>query len=231
MTFAQLRALFLSAVGDNASAREECWSHLTEGYRLVTVDPGVKVPELASIDESVTIALGADYAEMTAVDFSVFAILNVFNVTSGYPLEPEPGGMEARARYLQAATGKPPSGAITHYQHDGTRLYVRNTPDVATALMVRARKQVAALSDADLNSSPLTPPNFDFAILYNAVGSYHSIHPQMSAEGLPVNEADRYFGLAKAKIGTMTDMRAVEDKVRQESTRLRGYRMGPRTRW
>ena len=230
MTFAQLRAMYLSALGESPSGSEEAWTHLTEGYRMVTVDPNVDVPELATIDESVAVALGADYVEVSTVDFSIFAILNIFNKTDGYELRPEPGGMEGRARYL-GTDGKPPAGKVTHYQRDGTKIYLRDTPDAATTLMVRARRQIAALSDADLNLSPLTPSHYDFAIIHFAVASYYSVHPKMSGEGFPIREDERYSAMAKAKIYGMKNPRAIEDKVRKETFRLRGYRMTPRSRW
>lgn len=229
-TWGQLRDLYLSAIGDNAAGREERWTHLTKGFRQVTVDPDVDIPELAAIDESLVIAAGADYAEMSGLDFTVFALLNVFNKTDGVPLNPEPGGMEGRARYLDT-TGKPPSGAVTHYMRDGTKLYVRNTPSVETTLSVRARRQITALTDADISSTPLTPPQYDHAIVYFAVGSFYALHPKMSGEGLPIREDERYNSMGKAEILRVKHPRQVEDKVRRETMRLRGYSMSPRSRW
>lgn len=227
MTWAQIRLLWLTAVGDNAAAREEAWLHLTQAHRLVTSDPNIDIPELAVIDTSVTIAAAADSIEMSTLDFDTFALLDGFNKTQGYPIHPEPGGMTGRRQYLDT-TGKPPSGTITHYCRDGSKLYVRNTPAAETILILRARKQVAALSDADLNLSPLTPEQYDWPILYHAASNYHSVHP--GSEDQP-DLAGRFRSMAKGQTLDLTNVRALEDKPHRGTTRLRGYNLSPRSRW
>lgn len=228
MTWNLIRKLFLQAVGDNASAREEAWLHLTQALRLVTTDPAVDVPELAVIDDTFVITASTDFTEMASLDFDSFAILDVFNKTKGYPIDPEPGGMTGRRRYLDT-TGKPPAGEVTHYVRDGTKLYVRSLPSENTTLIVRARRQVSALSDADLNTSPITPEQYDWPIIYHAASNYFSVHPAAGEDGPDM--AERFAARAKNQIGGLQNVRAVEDKPHRGTMRLRGYRLSPRTRF
>lgn len=229
MTWAALRKLYLQATGDNVSAQEEAWTHLTEGYRVVSLNQAVDVPELAAIDESVTVAIGADYIEMSTVDFSAFAILSVFNKTDGFQVLPEPGGMVGRMRYLDT-TGKPPSGTVSFYQRDGTKLYVRDIPSATTTLMVRVRRQIAALTEADVNGSPLTPAQFDYPILYQAVAGYFSIHPATDGGDPAVALDVKYRDLANQKILEAHNPRVEEDRPHRGTMRLRGYSITPRSR-
>lgn len=228
MTWAMIRKLFLQAVGDNQSARDEAWLHLTQALRLITTDPAIDVPELAVIDDTFVVVASTDYTEMSSLDFDSLAIMDVFNKTRGYPIDPEPGGMTGRRRYLDT-TGKPPSGEVTHYVRDGTRLYVRSTPSANTTLIVRARRQVAALSSADENSSPPTPEQYDWPIIYRAAENYYSVHP-MAGEGAP-DMAGRFRVQAQGQINGLQNVRTVEDKAHRGTMRLRGYRVGPRTRF
>jgi len=229
LTWGQIRKHWLQIVGDNPAAVGESYDHLTEGYRSVAANHAVRVPELAAIDESLTATAGNDYVEMSGLDFDTYAILDVFNVTQGFPTEPEPGGMTGRRRYLDT-TGKPPSGTITHYQRDGVRLYVRNTPSAETVLRVRVQRQVATVTAGDINSSPLTPAQFDWAIIYYAASNFYSVHPRI--EGDPAtNYATYYLNLAREKISERVDPRVEEDRPRREAFRVQGYQLGPRTRW
>lgn len=228
-TWESLRRLFLTTCGDAAAAREEAWTHLSKGYRQVFNDEAVDVPELSAIDEEVVVAADADYIAMTDINFSVFGIQNVFNKTDGRPLDPEPGGMEGRDRFL-TSTGTPPAGSITHYMRDGQRLYVRNVPTTETTLIVRVRREVPPLGDADIEGSPLTPTHLDHAIVFYAAASFFSLHPRMH-EGKPMPDDERYRGLAKAEILGQVSPRVVEDKARRrEHYRLSGYDLGPRWR-
>lgn len=229
LTWGQIRLHWKQIVGETSAAETEVYDHLTEGYRSVATNPAVRVPELAAIDESVTFTSGSDSFAMSGIDFDTYAILDVFNKTGGYPLEPEPGGMTGRRRYLDT-TGKPPSGAVTHYQRDGVLLYVRNTPDTDTVLIIRVQRQVPAITAADLNSSPLTPAQYDWPIIYAAASNFFSCHPRIEGDP-PLNYASYYSGLAKEKIGERVDPRVEEDRPRRAAFRVQGYSLMPRSRW
>ncbi len=231
MTWAQIRQHYIQGVGDAHAGAAEAYTHLSAAYRRVASDPRLDVPELAAIDDPVTVSAGADYVEMSVLTTPAYAVLNVANKTDGRPINPEPGGMIGRARYLEPGTGKPHSGSVTHYQRDGSRLYVRNTPSEDTVLIVRLRRQVPDISAADLNSNPLTPAQYEWAIVWYAIGNYLSVHPQPNEHGDPGNADQRYFAMADAEIGRQTSPRKEEDRARLEPLRVRGYSFRARSRW
>jgi hypothetical protein len=230
-TWAQIRKNYLQGTGDAHAAASEAYGHISAAHRRVASDPRIDVPELAAIDDSVIILAGSDYTEVSSIDPDLYAVLTVVNKTDGRLIYPEPGGMTGRSRYFEAGTGKPPTGSITHYQRDGSRLWVRNTPSADTVLTVRLRRQVPDITEADLNSSPLTPAQYDWAIIWYAVGNYLSVHPQPNEHGEPGNADQRYFAMAEAEIGRQVNPRKDEDRPRLEPLRLRGYSLRPRSRW
>ena len=232
MTWAQLRKLYLQGTGDQEAAREEAYTHLSQGYRDVATDPRVKVPELMAIDSAVTVLADADSVAVSSIDFSVFAIANGFNVTDGVPIYPEPGGMIGRDGFLDT-TGKPPSGNITHYMRDGALIYVRNTPTVNTTLRFRVMRQVPDITEADINASPLTPSQYDMAIVHAAVASYYALHPgeAVASEGeRVVLLGQKHRGEVERILTERHQPMAEEDRPRRETMRLRGYSTMPRSR-
>lgn len=231
-TWASLHKLFLQTVGDSQAARDEAWTHLSEGYREVAtrVDP----PELAAIDESVALTIDQDYVNVSSVDLSVYAILDGFNVTDGCQIYPEPGGMTGRNRYL-TDTGKPSAGNVTHYMRDGSRIYLRGTPDKATTLRFRVKQQTPTLTLANANDSPLTPPQHDMAIVFAAAESFYMVHPKTEMDGqTPVMLSQKFREAKQVKLATVEALspRVEEDRSRNETFRLRGYSLrGSRRRW
>lgn len=228
MTWGQIRQFFLQTVGEASSATTEAWDHISEGYRSVASNPAVRVAELAAVDDTLVVSSGSDSVSMSSVDFDTYAILDVFNKTDGYPLDPEPGGMTGRRRYL-TTTSKPPSGKITHYVRDGSSLYVRNTPDADTTLRVRVQRQVPAITSSDINSSPLTPAQLDWSIIWYAAANYFATHPKIEGDP-PLNFADYYLKMAREKIGERADPRVEEDRPQRGTFRVRGYSLSPRSR-
>ncbi len=231
-TWAQLRLLYVQGVGESPGAKEEAWTHLSNAYRDIATDPRVNVPELNAIDTSVSITADTDVVTVATIDFSVFAILDGFNVTDGVPIRPEPAGMIGRNRFLET-TGKPPSGNVTHYMRDGSSIYVRNMPSVATTLKFRIMRQVADVTAADVNSSPLTPSQYDMAIVQSAISNYYALHPREAI----ATEGDRTVMLSqksRQEVERILDQRrqpmAEEDRSRVGTTMLRGYSFSPRSR-
>lgn len=231
LTWGQIRKYVIEAAGGPGAVQEEVWDHVTEGYRFVATHPAVEVPELSAIDELLTVTSGQDRVAISSIDFDVFAIQSVFNLTSGYILYPDPGGMLGRERYLQT-TGKPPSGSITNYTRDGAYLYVRNTPTADTSLRVRVLRQVPAIGDADINSSPITPAQYDWAIIHAATANFYKIHPRYAStqDGSQGESfADRFSRMAEQAIGTPKPTEREQDRVRKETWMLRGYSLQPRS--
>lgn len=224
MTWAQLRLALLQGAGDSEAARAEAWLHLTEGYREVA--SRVPVPEMFTVDDGVIVPAGQDYVDVSVIDSDVYSIMDIFNVTGNFPIYPEPGGMTGRNRYL-SDNGRPAAGAVTNYQRDGSRLWVRNTPSVATTLRVRLHQQTPQLDLSMANDSPLTPDQYDMAILFSALENYFNLHPRIEKieSGAMMSMSDKYRTSKEAKLAAPTPPRVEEDKGRNETMRLRGYRL------
>lgn len=222
-TWAQLRLAFLQGAGDSETARAEVWLHLSEGYREVA--SRLPVPELYGVDDSVVIPSGRDYFEVAGIDLDLYALMDVYNVTGNFPMYPEPAGMTGRNRFL-SDNGKPPSGSVTNYQREGSRVWVRNTPSVDTTVRIHVRLQTPMLSMAMVNDIPLTPSQYDMAILFAALENYYNLHPKIEGEGSSqIILSQKYQSAKEAKLGAPTPPRVEEDKAHSETMRLRGYRL------
>lgn len=223
LTWAQIRQLYLQAVGDSEVGREEQYLHLSEGYREVA--SRVEVPELSAVDEAVIVRSEDDFVDIANVDFEIYALLDVYNVTGNYPMYIEPSGMTGRNRFL-SNSGKPPSGSVTHWQRDGSRIWVRNTPSVDTTLRLRVRQQTPTISAAMLNDRPITPPQYDMAVVFAAVENFYNLHPKTETSGdQQVVLSQKYQASKEAKLAAPKDVRVEEDRAHAETMRLRGYRL------
>lgn len=226
MTWAQLRVLYLQAVGNDASSREEDWTHLSEGHRDIGLL--VDLPEV-NLQEDAVISSGNDFLFVSSLT-PLFAILDMSNITEGTPMYPEPGGMTGRRRYL-TNTGQPATGSVTHYQRDTDRIWVRSTPTAATTIRIRMQRHLSDISDADLNDQPIVPPQYHMAIVYAAAEKYFLLHPKIDMAGdIPVSKSETF---KSAKVEAVTSRKAAvveEDRARVETMRLRGYRLGVRSR-
>lgn len=85
--------------------------------------------------------------------------------------------MRGRERYLAQDTGMPAEGVPTWYAITADKIYLRATPDGVYDLNVRFKIQPTAISDSDLASSPLTPSQWDTAIIAGAAASFMTLHP------------------------------------------------------
>lgn len=225
-----IRQLYYQATGGTPRAINEAWSHLSEAHRVVA--SSVDVPELAGIDDEVIIPAGSDFVEISTIGLPVYAILDVFNKTDGIPMFPEPMGMTGR-RTLLDTTGKPPVGALCNYQRDGSRLYVRGTAEVDTTLRVRVQRQLLDLTDADVLTTPVTPQQFDRAIVHKAAELYYLLHPDENS----ISQGERSIQQSSKHRDAYGDLTAQPKSVRAEEAmarvsrfRLSGFRLSPRSR-
>jgi hypothetical protein len=222
--------LFLSAVGDSEAARADTYPCLSEGYRDMTSRPEIEVPELNAFPADLTATAGNDFLEVSTFDLEAYAILDGFNVTQGYEIFPEPGGMTGRNRFLDT-TGKPVVGDITNYQRDGTRIYLRNTPRVDSALRFRVRQQVPDVTETMLNESPILPVQYHMKIVLSAAETFFNLHPRKEGDGSAALIFAKQFQSAKLEgLAQVKASPTAEDKGRRESMRLSGYRLSPRSR-
>lgn len=236
--WANIVKLYTQMAGDTPVAYQERHLHLADAQRLIAGE--VDVPELAAIDASVTVLAGADYVETSGIDYSVYAVLDVFNVTEGIPMWPEPGGMTGRRMYLEQATAKPAVASLTHYQRDGTKLYVRGTAEGNTTIQVRVQRQMPDLVDADLlTGDPILPPQYDRALAHRAAGLYFLTHPRENrvtgtgeggeGEG-GFMQSREHEGAANRLVAGVKSPRVEEDRARGERFRLSRFRAAPRSR-
>lgn len=237
LSWSQLKGFYLEMCEHAASAEQEALLHLTEGYRLVAREldiPELRQPE-AAVELTESSPGAADWPSWFLTDCDVYAISSLHNATDGHPMHPEVGGMAGRDRYLVAtgdSTSTPdvPAGTPTRWTREGERIYVRDRPEKDTRIVVRFHAQVPEVGSADLSNHPLTPPQYDLAIAKAAAYSWYSSHPQAdrpAAEGMPPPSVKLFAeatGLTKAKPPP-----AIEQRTRVDSTRLAGYRVGPRS--
>lgn len=234
--WANILKLYVQMAGDTPVAYQERHLHLADAQRLIGGE--VDVPELAAIDTSVTVLAGADYVETSSIDYSIYAVLDVFNVTEGIPMYPEPGGMTGRRMYLEQATAKPAVASLTHYQRDGTKIYVRGTAETNTTIQVRVQRQMPDLTDADLlTGDPILPQQYDRALAHRAAGLYFLTHPRENrATGEGSEGADGFMqsqaheGAASRLVAGVKSPRVEEDRARNERFRLSRFRAAPRSR-
>jgi hypothetical protein len=208
----------------------EAWDHLGEAQRIVA--SMVDVPELSAIDTSVTVTSGNDYVEVSGLDYSVYAVFDVFNRTDSIPMYPEPSGMMGRRAYLES-DGKPAANTLTHYQRDGSRIYVRGKAASDTTLQVRFQRQMPELSDADVSGTPITPQQYDRAIVHKAAELYYLLHPSENEhrEGERVTMmSSKHRQAFEELFSASKSPRVEEDRPRQEQFRLSNFRMAPRSR-
>lgn len=226
-SWATIRDLYVQAAGDTPRGFQESWDHLAEAQRFVAA--AVDVPELNAIDTDVSVTSGNDYVAISSFDYGVYAILDVFNVTDGVPMHPEPAGMMGRRAYL-STTGQPPAGSITHYQRDGARLYVRGTAAATTTLRVRFQRQMPDLSDSDASSVPITPQQYDRAIVHKAAELYYLLHPKENETGEGQLLSSKHRAAYQELLSEPKSPRVDEDRPRQEVFRLSHFRPTPRSR-
>jgi hypothetical protein len=227
-TYAAMREAFAQTVGDSQNARAQANLCLTEGQRNIA--NGLDLPELQAIDESVVVATDDDFVEVANVDLDIFAIMDAFNVTKGYEIFPEPGGMVGRNRFLDT-TGKPQTGDITHYIRDGRNIYVRGTPSEDTTLRFRCRQQAPEVLDSNLNDEPILPMQHRLAAIYAAAEVFYNLNPRNEAVGnAVVSFSQKYRDAKQSALAETKASVAEEDKSRRQTMRLTGYRCHPRSR-
>lgn len=232
-TWGELRKKFLGAVGKRNSAEQEAWDHLSEGYRRVASQ--LDLPELRVPDATVTVALGDHYFDY---DCDAYAIRSIFNSTDGQPMHQESGGLAGYNRFLEASsagTPKPPSGTPTRYVRAGNRVYFRDRAARETIFVVQFDLQVPEITASNINEHPVTPAQYDLAIVYLAVRAYFLAHPDedTSPEGQP-SPSRKMADAAEEILARSKDPVAIESKAERTVVRVTGYRLLPRSagrRW
>lgn len=221
-TWAQLRDYTLGVCGRTTEAVAEIYDHLTAANRKLC--SLLDVEELYQDDARATLPDDSDFLEL---DAEVYSIYTIVNLTTGQKLSPEEGGMRGRARYLEAGTGKPPRGPITHYARAGGRLYLRGTSEGEQTLKLQYKVNPPDVTPAYLAFHPLTPPHLDWALVWFAAANYFSAHPEQERypgqEGGPTVSAEALDAKAMALLVEPKAAKAHENTDRKEWVRQRGY--------
>ena len=227
MEWKQIKRVFLQSVGETQDAHDELWEHLNFGYRWLfgTVD----MPEHHIPDATVNTVANQDWID---VDDDLYAIDWITNTVDGRKLDPEWDGMRGRARYIDSGQVIPPTGSPKFYTRQGTKIFLRDTPDAIIRLLISFRffpEWVDATSD--LTQHPLSPAQYDMAIVFRAVANYFKLHVPVLGDG----QRD-YVRAAEAKnaaveiISEVEDPRAEEHLDRRSYVQQAGYDMGLRGR-
>jgi hypothetical protein len=225
LTWGRIRRYFIDGCSEETAAINEAWDHLSEANRRVL--SLVDVPELVTTSTA-TITANTDNITKPAL---AYHLLTVVNLTDSYEMHPEPGGMLGRGRYIQS-TGKPPSGSATHYFEDGAKIFFRDMPSVDTSIQLRYRTAPAAITEADIDGSPLTPDRYDWAFVHAAIRNYYQAHPSANAiDGeTHVTLADKAERALQAVLGEPRPAYSEVNKAVYHTMRLSGYNMGVRRR-
>lgn len=238
LTWGEIRKAFLDIAGRSGDAEKQAYVFLTEGYRRLLRQ--TDTPEAFTAED--TVAVGADPEDATEfLDYVPMSDLNTngivhidsaLNLTDGIRMEIEEGGMPGRDRYLaKLRTGftrsKPGFGPPRFFVSYGERIYLRPCPSSATTILFRYRTEPAALTSADLNSSPTTPNRFDWAIVYLAAEAYLQAHPEQVTEQ---RNPAAFKQSAMELIHEPKQRTAEEEKTSYRRYRLSGFRFSPMSR-
>ena len=227
LTYAKMRQFYLQGTGDSEAAQEESYDHLTEGLRKVSSQ--TDVPESEALDEQVTVKANTDRTLVSSIDFDAYAINDIYNVTDGVPMYPEPNGASGRRLYLIAG-GLPPIGNVTHWVRDGSYIFVRYMPGSDTVLRIRGRRQSSPITMSNLNEVSPLPAQYDWPIIWSAILNFVNLHD--APTGVTAEEWLAKANKLRASIQDgmqKIEPRVEEDRTIRSTTRLRGYSTAPRS--
>lgn len=221
MNWAEIRKLFLRSVGETTGAAEEWSIHVTEGYRRTCSRLNVRELE-TTVDKDTSD--GIDYILLPT---DVYHVIEVVNLTSGWPLVPEEAGVRSRSRYFEADESKPAEGEPTNYVLTGEKMFLRPTPDDTYTLRLRYRIQVPQVGMADMASEPIIPEQYHMAIVHASALSYLRTH--LDADQVdpgaqsPSMRAEQAFQAALVEPDLPKDRERFDQRGRMY---LKGFRLG-----
>lgn len=210
LDWANILDLYMSGCGNSEAAISERFIHLTEGYRGAC--GSLDLPELYIIGATEPTIADQDYIEMDADVYSIYA---VSLKDTGQKLDPEPAGFRGRKRFYETGYARPPiSAGVNFYVRKGNRLYFRDTPDDIYTMVIDFKVHPPAItSSTDLTEHPITPPQYDMALVRWAMGNYYLVHP-----GEDPNHGDNLIASAQSKLHAEK-----EDPVLKEIQDIRGF--------
>jgi hypothetical protein len=224
LSWADISELYHNGCGNSDFSFKERFTHITEAYRGICAV--LEVPELYIPNATVSTVANQDWVEM---DPDVYSLVSVNLKDTGLKLTPEPGGMRGRMRYYESDQVRPPiSGSVSFYVRKGNRLYLRDTPDAIMTLIVAFRMHPPEITaSTTLTEHPITPPQYDMALVRWAMGSYFSIHPpQVEAGVFDLQKGPALVEAAQEMLVEKRNPSAEEKLDTAHSTRQLGYDFG-----
>lgn len=217
MTFGEILDLYLKGCGRTPEAQAERWAHLNDAYRKVCAQ--LELAELHVPNAEVTVPANQDFVDM---DCDVYSIDWVFSKNIQRRCEPEEAGMRGRARFLDE-NGKPFSGHIYRYARAGNRLWFRDLDDVETNLLISFRFHPPKIDDSQFDKHPITPPQYDMAIVRWGIGNYFMIHPPERDGQTLFDHGQQIIQRAQQDLALPKSQKAEENKDRRHMIRQPGY--------
>lgn len=215
----ELRSLFIRATGEQQNAIHESWDHLTFAYRDICARK--ELPELYQPDARTSTTASQDYI---ATDVDLYSIHSIVDLSNGRHLEREPEGNQGRRMFIAATTGMPPEGDPQFYVRSGNRIYLRPTPPDERELQLVYRFHPAELAEADLDLYPITPPQYDEAILWLALYRFYLLHPHENPDGsLDHNRAEVLRQQAELRLVEPKNPPGEEQRSMRSYVRQPGY--------
>lgn len=220
MAFEDIERVYLRAAGESGDGHQERWDHINFAYRWLFGK--LKVPEVNIPDATKQTVANQDWIE---VDNDLYAVGSIVNTTDGRKLDPERDGFRGRSRYIEAGTTMPPTGSPQFYIRQGNKIWLRDTPDAVYDLLVSFRFLPEWVDDkTDLSQHPITPGQYDMAIVYRALGSFFTMHPPMNQDGQPDRgRAQELKQEARDIVGEMVSPADEENLDRRQYVRQAGY--------
>lgn len=227
MTYREIMTLGLAAINDSllqaAAPEREKYEHLNNGIRWVT--NRLELPELGVPNATVPTVAGQDYVEH---DCGVYAIKWILDQSTGSKLDPEEDGMRGRARHIETGSDRPPTGELHRYVREGNRIWLRDTPDAVKTLTISFRIQPPKVTSDNADGHPMTPEQYDWAIVYAMVSSYFKLHPpRLPPDMVPdMNRYKEYEVMAISVIDGQKDPVGLETRDQRFIFRTPGYDFG-----
>lgn len=197
MNWGEILEMYRRTCGQAEYAVDEQYQHLNYAYKRAC--SMLDLPELYVPQAEVQTVALQDWID---VDCDVYSIEWIQDRNTGTKLKPEQNGMRGRARYIEAGESRPPLGIPIWYVRKGSRIWLRDTPEDARTLMLSFRFNPADVDDTVLTEHPITPPQYDHAIIKLAAANYFELHP-------PENSVDGGLDMQKAQVlksGALADL-------------------------
>ncbi len=223
-TWSDIFRLYMNACEQTTAAATEFLDHATSASRQLAT----KIDEKELTLPNATIVVKKDI-ENHDWDEDAYAIISVFNLTSGERVEPDEEGWRGRSRYMET-TGKPPPGTIHRYHPEGKKLWFRDLPSEDTTLQITFKIYPPDVSQGTLQNHPVFPPHMDLPLMYMSVADYYALHPgenmiEKNDRTTGQLKSDYYNALANATLIEQKSPKTIENRDRREAHVQWGYRM------